>query len=76
MARDAGTDICLRMLLESKKSRFDSYSVRNSELVVSHITFRDCRLHIFPTTFLEITVYLTDTQPGHAAGSAPGVLPT
>ena len=38
-------DICL--LKESNKSRFDSYSVRNSESIVSHITFRDCRVHIF-----------------------------
>ena len=70
MAREAGTDICLRMLQESKKSRFDSYSVRKSELVISDIIFRDCRLHIFPTTLLEIAVYLTDTQqvlPGSSA---------
>ena len=31
---------------ESKKSRFDSCSVRNSVLIISHITFRDCRVHI------------------------------
>ena len=36
-----------RVLREGNKSRFDSYSVRNSELIVSHITFRDCREHIF-----------------------------
>ena len=41
---------------ESNKSRFDRYSVRNSVLNISHITFRDCRVHIFPTTFLEIAV--------------------
>ena len=31
---------------------------RNSVLIISHITFRDCRVHInfFPTTPLEITV--------------------
>ena len=40
-------DICLRVLKESNKSRFYSYSVRNSELIISHITFRDCRVHIF-----------------------------
>ena len=40
-------DICLRVLKESNKSRFDSYSVRNSVLLISHITFRDCRVHIF-----------------------------
>ena len=40
-------DLCLRGLKESNKSRFDSYSVRNSVLIISHITFRDCRAHIF-----------------------------
>ena len=39
MAREA-TDICLRVLKESNKSKFDSYSVRNSVLIISHITFR------------------------------------
>ena len=39
-------DICLRVLKESSKSRFDSYSVRNSVLIISHITFRDCRVHM------------------------------
>ena len=46
MAREA-MDICLRVLKESNKSRFDSCSIRNSVLIISHITFRDCRLHIF-----------------------------
>ena len=40
-------DICLRVLKESNKRRFDSYNVRNSELIVSHIIFRDFRVHIF-----------------------------
>ena len=40
-------DICLRVLKESNKTRFDSYSVRNSVLTISHITFRDCRVHMF-----------------------------
>ena len=31
--------------------------VRNSVLIISHITFGDCRVHIFQTTFLEIAVY-------------------
>ena len=47
-------DICLRVLKESNKSRFDSYSVRNSVLSISDITFLDCRGTFFPTTFLEI----------------------
>ena len=32
---------------KSSKSRFDSYSVRNSVLIISHITLRDYRVHIF-----------------------------
>ena len=46
MTRDA-MDVCLRVVKESNKSRFESLSVRNSVLIISHITFRDCRLHIF-----------------------------
>ena len=55
-------DVCLRVLKESSSSRFDSYNVRNSVLIISHITFRDCRVHIFPATFLKIAVY-TDRYP-------------
>ena len=39
-------DICLRVVKENNKSRFDSYKVRNSVLIISHITFQDCRVHI------------------------------
>ena len=46
MARQA-MDVCLRVLKESNKSRFDGYSVRNCVLIISHVTFRDCRVHIF-----------------------------
>ena len=46
MAREA-MDVCLRVLKESNKSRFDSYSVKNRVLIISHITFRDCRVHSF-----------------------------
>ena len=59
MAREA-MNVCLRVLKKSNKSRFDSYSVRNSVLIISHITFRDCLVHVFPTTFLEIAVYIHD----------------
>ena len=52
-----GHRLCFRVLKRSSKSRFDSYSVRNSVLIVSHITFQDCRVHFFPTAFLEIAVY-------------------
>ena len=46
MAREA-MDVCLRVLKERNKTRFDSYGVRNNVLIISHITFRDCRVHIF-----------------------------
>ena len=46
MAREAMV-VCLRVLKESNKSRFYSYSARKSALIISHITFRDCRVHSF-----------------------------
>ena len=48
--------VCFRVLKESNKSRFDSYSVNNSVLIMSHITFRDCRLHIFSDSLSRNTV--------------------
>ena len=51
-------DICLRVLKESNKSRFDSYSRR--EQCIDHIPYCHSglsRAHFFPTTFLEIAVY-------------------
>ena len=55
MAREA-IDVCLLMLKESNNGRFDGYRVRNSVLIISQITVRDCREHIFLLTFLEIAV--------------------
>ena len=55
MARET-VDVCLRVLKESNKSRFDSYRVRNSVFIISHITFRDCRLNIYPVNLFEIAV--------------------
>ena len=53
----AAVEVCLRVLKKSNKSKFDSYSVRNSVLIISHTTFWDCHMHIFfPTTFLEIAI--------------------
>ena len=46
MAREA-MDICLQVLKESNKRRLESYTARNRVLIISHITFRDCRVHIF-----------------------------
>ena len=41
-------NVCLPVLKESNKSRFDCYSVTgNNVLIISHITFRDCRVYIF-----------------------------
>ena len=47
MARQA-VDLRLQVLKESNKSRLNNYSVRNNVLIISHITLRDCRLHILP----------------------------
>ena len=42
----------LRVLKESNKSRFDGSCVRNSVLIISHVTFRDCRrAHFFRQPF-------------------------
>ena len=40
-------DVCLQMLKESNNRRFDSYFVSNSVLIISYITFWDCRVYIF-----------------------------
>ena len=56
LARKA-MEMCLRVLKESNKVGSTATVVRNSVLIISHITFRDCRVHIFQTTFLEIAVY-------------------
>ena len=40
-------DVRLRVLKESNNRRFDSNSARKSVLIISHITFQDCRVHIF-----------------------------
>ena len=40
-------DECLRVLKESNKSSFDSYSVWNNILIISHTTFRHYRVLIF-----------------------------
>ena len=62
LARKA-MEVCFRVLKESNKSRFDSYS--RHEQCIDHIpysTFRDCRVHLFPTTFLEIVVCILENE--------------
>ena len=54
MAQEA-TDICLRVVKGSNKSKFDSYSVRNS---ISHITLWDSRVHTFSDNLLKPAVYV------------------
>ena len=47
--------VCLWMLKESNKSRFDSFGVRGSALIISHILpFVIVRCNFLATTFLEI----------------------
>ena len=60
MAREA-MDVCLRVLKESNKSKFESYSVINSVSNISHI-FRDCRVYIFPDTPSRKKLYKRDLQ--------------
>ena len=51
MAQEA-MDARLRVLKESNKIRFDGSCVRNSILIISHVTFRDCRhAHFFRQPF-------------------------
>ena len=57
MAQEA-MDVCLQVLKKSNKRGLDSLSVRNSVLIISHFTFRDCHVHIFPTAFVETAVWL------------------
>ena len=46
MAREA-MDICLRVLKESTKVGSTATVSTTSVLIISHITFRDCRVHSF-----------------------------
>ena len=54
-------DVRLRVL--KKSSRFDSYSVGNSVLIILHILpFDIVACTIFPTAFLEIAVYIDSSK--------------
>ena len=51
-------DVCLRVLKESNKDVLTATrALSGTVYCISYITFRDCREHILPTTFLEIAVY-------------------
>ena len=56
----------LRMLKERNKSRFDSYSVRNSTLSISHIIFPDCRVHIFSDNLSQNSCVSPDSAVSHS----------
>ena len=53
-------DICLWVLKGSKKSRFDRYVVRNSVLIISHITYRDCCMHTFSNNLSQTNLAITE----------------
>ena len=55
-------DVCLWVLKESNKSRFDSYNVSNSVSIVSHITLRDCRVHSFSDNLSRNSCIHTDGE--------------
>ena len=54
----ATVDVCLQVLKERNKSRFDSYSSGTVYGSYPIIPFRIIAYTVFPTTFLEIAVYL------------------
>ena len=55
-------DICLQVLKESNKSRFNSYSVRNNVLIISRLPFGIVACTFFLTAFLEIPVIILGTN--------------
>ena len=52
---------CFPLILANRRPRplvpFLHISSKNSELKTTHNPFRDCSVHLFPTTFLEIAVW-------------------
>ena len=54
---------------ESNKTKFDSYNVRNSVLIISHITFRDCRVHILLSLWAACGQPVADYYQGKAGWS-------
>ena len=62
MVREA-IDVRLRVLKESNKSRFDSYSVRKSALIISYITL-DCGMPSFSDNLSQNSCILILGDPG------------
>ena len=61
-------DVCLRVLKESNKSRFASYSVRDRVFIISHLNFRDFLVHIFSDNLSQNTAYSSSSSVGCRAG--------
>ena len=64
-------DICLQVLKESNKSRFESYSVINRVLIISHITFQDVASTFFSNNLSRNSCILFVTY--QTTGVAPKV---
>ena len=54
-------DVCLQVLKKSHKSRLGSCSIRDHVLIISHITFRDCCVHIFSDNLSQNSCRQLDT---------------
>ena len=63
LKEDTQEAIDVRLQVLKKSSRFDSYSVGNSVLIIPHIlSFEIVACTIFPTTFLEIAVFIDSSK--------------
>ena len=54
------SNLLLMLSFSTCKHRSFEICLKNSELKTTHNTFRDCRVRLFPTTFLELAVYFRD----------------
>ena len=71
MAREA-MDVCLRVLKDATKVSSNNYSFRKSELIISYITLRDCRVHMFfRQPFSKYLYSLRASSPGRSGATPP-----
>ena len=64
-------ELCLQLLKESNKSEFDSYMVRKSVSVISHITFWVCRMHTFSDNLSQNSRIWDNTVSGSSDEQTP-----
>ena len=69
-------EVCFRVIIKRKATKVNSCSVRDTVLIISHITFRDCSVDIFSdnlsqnscifpsTSASNVLVDCTDEKPG------------